>query len=167
MNDQLVPSGALSSKLARRRVDLSIKHPVDLPVPGYEEILVARYKALDYRTMREIGLRQEQNQDRADAEMKIAAETMVAACLELFERMPNQELRPTGFRWSTKTARELFEIGPDELPDGTTAAAALLKIVDPTDLMIHFGEYSEQVRRVRHDVAQELQGESEASLVVD
>lgn len=161
--EHLVDDGSLRSRLAARRNELREQRPFDLDVPGYRGVLRARYRVLDFPMIRNLGLRQENNTNRADAELKIAADTLVNACQCLLEVLPDGDVRETAFKWSAETARDLFGIGTDEVPDGATARVALFRIIpNSTALMLHYAEYDRRARGVDDDVAQDVEGELEA-----
>lgn len=160
---------SLRGRLAHRREALRHREPFFVPVPGYEDILAAKYHAIDYRTLRRIGMRQADNKDVPESEIAVAADTLATACDGFYE-VPAEwdgdesSLRDTGYTWDVRAARDLFGVGEDELPDGSTARAAILAIVpDHTEVILHYGEYDREARAVNKRVSEELQGESEAS----
>ena len=157
---------SVKGRLAARRKALREKKPFDLPVPGYEDSLVARYHALDYRVQRGIGIRQETNSDQADAEVKVAADTLVTACEDLLEKNEDGTLTSLGRRWTFDTARDYFDVGLGELPDGSTARDALLKIIDPIEVVIHYAAFDRRSRTAGEAVDREMRGESDASPAV-
>lgn len=126
---------------------------------------MARYHSLDYKVVRAIGLRQKDNSNQADSELKIAADTLLHACDGLFEVLENGDLRDTGFKWTVDAARNLFGIGPDEVPDEATSRVALMAMIpDSTSIVLHYGKYDARSRSVDDEVAEEISGESVAVL---
>lgn len=164
MNDFAVDT-SLKERLARRREELRRNRVIDIPVPGYEKELVARYIPLDYHTLRRIGKRAENQQDEIQAEIDLAADTLVNACEGIYEKKADDEgLAPTGYKWGTKAAVELFGLPVQELSENPTAREAILAIF-PSDTLVvgHYLEYSRQTSTAQDEVETQLQGESRAS----
>lgn len=162
-------NATLKGRLANRRGALLAKEPFFMPVPGYEGLIVAKYRALDYRTIRRIGMKQADNPDQPESEIAVAADSLVNACLGLYgvpEDWDGKEdtLIPTGHGYSADAARELFGVGQDELPEGSGGRLALLSIVpDATDVVLHYAAYDARSRQINDRLDKTLQGESEAS----
>jgi hypothetical protein len=154
---------SLRGRLAKRRAELRGEHSFDIPVPGYEEELVARYHTLDYHVLRRIGKRNEDEADPVQSELNVAADTLANACSGLFEVGEDGTLTDTGHRWSTAAAKDLFGIGEDELPAGSTARDAMFRIFqNDTAVVMHFSRYSDLSTNAGARVDKELRGESEA-----
>lgn len=156
--------GSLRGRVATRRSELRDQRPIELDVPGYKGILRARYRTLDYPAVRAIGERHKNVRSRPEAELKIAADTLCAACDCLLAVSEDGAARETQFRWDWETARKLFEIPAGEVPDDALPRVALQRIVPhSTALMLHYAEYDSRSRGVDDEVAEEIQGEFEAA----
>lgn len=162
-SEQVVLDGSLKSRLAARRAELRDEKPFDIDVPGYEGILQVRYRSLDYPTIRAIGQRHEKISKPADKELAIAADTLVNACVCLLA-IDGDEIEETRYRWDEHTARELFGIGVDEVPEGASARIAIRRIIpSSTRLMLHYAEYDERSRGVERASDKTVEGELEAA----
>jgi hypothetical protein len=156
-------TGSLKQRAAERRAELQKEQHFDIPVPGYEDLFVARYTQLGYHVLRHIGKGIESEPDEIQREIDLAAATLVNACQGLYEAKPDGSLEPTGYRWTTTAALELFGVPESELPPGSTARAALLAVLESDTVVVrHFAEYSELSVNGRRETDEVLKGESEA-----
>jgi hypothetical protein len=161
---------SLAERVAARRRELARERTAVLAIPGYEDMLAARYRMLDFHTLRKIAERN-RGQDEADEEIANAADTLIHACVEILEVDTGDDgervYRSTGQRWTAKAARELFGA---ELPNEATARDALLAAIpgaagegDGLNVMVHFAAYDRELSRGNKALAQMIQGESEPS----
>lgn len=161
MSDAVATTVSLKDRLAARREELRRDRVIDLPVPGYESDLVARYAPLDYHVLRRIGIRSENEPDEIQGEINVAADVLVNACVGLFEKTADG-LVPTGYRWSTSAAVELFGIPQHEV--GSSARDAILKIFPSDTLLVYqYAEYSRQQNTTQLEIEEVVQGESKAA----
>lgn len=165
--DLSVQSGSLKEKLAARRAQLQSERTHVFPIPGYEDLIAARYKSLDYKALRKIGNRNAKLEGTSDGELANYADTLINACVELLrvdgddpEKYPS--LRDSGnvARWDDQTVREFFD--PD-LPTGTSARQAILAAIPGTQLALHFQRYDEWLSDVVPEIQEQMRGESEPS----
>jgi hypothetical protein len=156
---------SLRGRLAARRVKLREEHTFDLPVPGYEKEIVARYQPLDYVMLRRIGDRQESEPDRFQREVNTAADTLANACVGLYEVGEDGKAGESlNARWSTSAAKDLFGVPEVELPQGSGARQALLAIFPgDTSVVLHYSTYSELAADVSRQVDEDVAGESVSS----
>lgn len=81
--------------LRKRREDIGSEKHHDLPIPGYQGELVARYKLLDFKVMRQIMKRMEKNRAAGDSrELLAQCDILIAACVEIFTVDKKGELMP-------------------------------------------------------------------------
>ena len=165
MTDTAAVDTSLKGRLARRREELRRAQIIDLPVPGYEKDLVARYVPLDYHVLRRIGQRSEDTPDKIQAEIDLAIDTLVNANEGIYEKTPNG-LVSTGYSWkqATKAATELFGVAETELsPKPTAREAILLVFPNDTAAVTHYAQYSQKASYAQETVEDQIAGESGAS----
>jgi hypothetical protein len=93
---------SLADELAADRQRLGEeREPLDLPLPGYGDKLVARYRVLDGKELRKLSHRQRQMALQKDkqAEVKGMCDTLIEACVGFFttqgdELVPLQDAMP-------------------------------------------------------------------------
>lgn len=156
---------SVKSFLTERRKKITADNHFDIPVPGYEDRLVARYATLDWHRTRAIGMRQENEPDKILAEVNMAADTLTNACIDLLIKKDDGTLASTGYTWNTQTARELFGAEEHELVQGTAREAILMIFPSDTSVVMHFSTYSELSSKAQTAIEAEVQGESEATSV--
>src|ERR1039457_18670 len=74
-------STSLGERLLAARSQKQAAHEEVFEVPGYGGQLYARYRPLDFREARKIGQRHEHVKDEIERELRMAADTLVAACV--------------------------------------------------------------------------------------
>lgn len=162
--------GSLRDRVEQRRRELERQpeQTILLPIPGYEDLLVAQYRALRYREMFAIESRHESNPDKAEGTLFALADKLIAACERILEPVGYDEdghetYQDTGHRYNARAARELFGA---ELPEGATARQALLAIFGDADgeerLVLHGADYERERQRVRQHSDSRAEGESQA-----
>jgi hypothetical protein len=161
--------GSLKERLARKRRELEENTTFEIPVPGYEkEGLWARYRALGFEDVRNIGIRIEgETSDQVTGERLTAAETLTEACIELLEFQgygPDGQPKfdELGYRWTAAAGRDLFGI---DIPDGVTARDAIMMVFPyPRDLLMtnHFQGYLEASMGYLPQMEEIMRGESAA-----
>lgn len=151
---------SLQEYLAAQREEMARDRTEVVPVPGYEKRLAARYRLIDAGKAEEI-------MDRPGSTLERAADTLINSCIELLEidgtdENGNPQYRSTGHRWTPAAVRELFGV---ELPENTTARAAVLAVFPPPlggyKLIQHFKEMDERLAQENGQADEELLGESE------
>lgn len=141
-----------------RREELQAGHTIDLDVPGWEGVLRARYRPVDWREMRRIGARVNRDRSNVDdftRELYVAADTIVAACEEVLK--PNGAgWKGTGQRWSAELAHALG------IEDPQTPRQAIFALFGSDRLVArHFAELNAWMEGENREVDHELVGESE------
>lgn len=161
---------SLRDQVAARQAQLerSPEHTILLPVPRFEDLLVAQYRPLGYRESWRIEERHEKVKDGAEQALLVAADKLIAACERIVEPTADpDEYRDTGHKWGLAIARDVFGL---ELPDATTARQALLAIFAGDEgeeaLVRHAAEYEEQRRAHSARIDRVVAGESAASSAV-
>jgi hypothetical protein len=156
---------SLRGRLAARRVALREERTFDLPVPGYEKEIIARYQPLDYIVLRRIGDRQESEPDKFQREVNTAADTLANACVGLYEVGEDGKAGASlNARWSTSAAKDLFGVPELELPQGSGARQALFAIfASDTSVVLHYSDYSELASDVSRQIDEDVAGESVSS----
>lgn len=153
---------SLQERLAHRRQQLTQERSFDLPVPGYEDDLVARYHPLSFKKNFDIETRNDKNPDRATATLNVILDKLIAACDGLFSKAEDGTLTDLGHKWTVDAAKALF--GIDDLDEGATARQAMLAIFPDTDLLIeHVKQYAEACTERVPQIQETLEGESEPS----
>ena len=72
--------GTLGERLLAARAKKQAAREETIEVPGYEGQLWATYRPLDFREARKIGQAHEHLRDEIEKELRVAADTLVAAC---------------------------------------------------------------------------------------
>ncbi len=150
----------LGEQLLAARSRKQAAHEVTLEVPGYEGKLWATYKPLGFKAARRIGQHHENLRDEVEKELRVAAETLAAACTKTEARIEGQtvELPPLGLELCEKIGLE----GP-ETP--VQAVMAIFKAEDDegTDLVEQFVAVQGAERASNGQIDEELLGNSEAA----
>lgn len=71
-------------QLRSRRAAMAQERHIDLDLPGYLDLLVARYRPLEWKVIHEIQARAKG--DAAEAELNAAADLLIQACERIFMR---------------------------------------------------------------------------------
>jgi hypothetical protein len=158
LTDQIV---SLKDRLAARREELQAPHLIELPVPGYEDILVAKYHPLSFRQHFDIESKGDKNPDKAQAVLNAALDKLIAACDGLLSKNEDGTLTDLGHKWSSAAVQDLFGVEPSTPP---SVRQDLLKIF-PDDLLLisHFEQYANAAQSVVAQAGEKLEGESEPS----
>lgn len=75
--------GSLAARLKEQHEQLQQERHLDLPIPGYNGDLVARYKPLDWDFFKKIGVRTEKSKNPRK-ELYAQADTLIESCEEIF-----------------------------------------------------------------------------------
>jgi hypothetical protein len=80
----------------RRRAAREDREPLDLPIPGYADELVARYRILDYEELQKLQKRGGEMARSGDKEagLKVTIDTISQACVGIFLAEEDGSLRP-------------------------------------------------------------------------
>ena len=137
----VVDSSSIEDRLKARLQSKMSQRSETLPVLGYESIFAARYRALTFEEMRRIGKRNAKERDDDVKALNVAADTLVAACEEVFEVLPDGSYRSLEHPWSVALANRLG-VGGETI---TTARRALMAIIgaDHFDVMNNLEQYAE------------------------
>jgi len=87
-------NGSLLSRIRERRAQLQEERHLDLDIPGYDGMLVARYRPLPWDEVKKIGEKVEKSKNPRK-ELYAMADVLVRACDSIWFRDPEtNELRP-------------------------------------------------------------------------
>lgn len=86
MSSEAVAANSPLNRLRQVRESFRGDQHIDLPVPGYQGLLVARYAPVEYEVLRRIGERAERQRHNPEAELIAACDTLAHACQGLFYR---------------------------------------------------------------------------------
>lgn len=161
-------SDSLAARVAARREERVAKRSAKfvLTVPGFRDMLAARYRPLDFEDKRKIQLRYDGIGEDGAAEVNAAADLLVNACEELLEITGRDESgAPTyervGIGWHPGVVRETF--GLDDMPERTSQREALILALGSDAVMTHFGEYAQQADSILLEGEEAAQGEARPS----
>jgi hypothetical protein len=154
---------SLKDRLSELRQQAQEEHTFDLSVPGYENVLVARYRSLSYRDQRKIGQRHENEKDQIELELNVAADMLITACQAVLAKNDDGSLVEIG-KWNVQTAQEQFGVDFGDHAGTATARQAITSILSDTNLMRHFADWLVATTDVNQKVDEVVQGESEPSL---
>ena len=165
----LTAAGSLSDQIAARRRARAQKRSglITIPVPGYEDLLHARYRRLDFEEKSQIAKQHEGLGDNPDEEVAAAADMLLRACEDLLQPDGVDERgKPAyvslGKRWTGPTIVDIFQL--DEMPENVTARVALRAALGGEDLMDHFLAYMRQANDLDAADREDLPGESKPSV---
>jgi hypothetical protein len=149
-------AGSLQERLHQRRAEMQAQEPEEFDVPGYEGIIVARYQILPWKQHRAITARHEKSRDVAERDMYVAADTLINACVDLAEVLPDGSRKPLGYKWGVKAAQELFGV---DSPLETARQGILACFPRDGLLMSHYGEVMQWQQGAQPKVDRELEQE--------
>ncbi len=81
---------SLRERLLDARSRKQAAAPETMEIPGYDGQLFATYRPLEFREARRIGQRHERLKDEIEKEIRVAADTLVAACTGCEARIDGQ-----------------------------------------------------------------------------
>lgn len=141
-------SGSLVASLRAKRAELEAERFTEIDIPGWEGLLVARYHAVTWETVRSFA---DKENPTPGEEVSTAWATLAAACHEVLSRDDDGELKSLatpGLKYEEKLAR----LTGDEI------SSTPFEVIDnlfPTEvaLMTHYGMYMEWLSHSGNDVA--------------
>lgn len=130
-----------------------------VPLPGFEDLLAARYHPLGFEIKRQIQIRHEQiGSDPAD-EVAASADILIAACDEVRDAETGATLAAG---WTAGVVRDVF--GLTDLPESATVRQALIVALGADGVMAHFGGYHREANRILDASEEKALGESTPAL---
>jgi hypothetical protein len=86
------PSGSLMEKLRSKHAEIASKKTIDIPLPGYDDMLITRYRVLDVRNdINRISQRvQKERGSQLSQALSAAMDSMIASCVEIFTTRDGQ-----------------------------------------------------------------------------
>ena len=154
------------AQIRKRREELKRDRHVDLDVPGFDGLLVARYQPLAYRKLREIIQRAEKQHrsDPAMEELAGAADVLNNACVGVFVR-ENGELTPVTYKGEPVLRFDRDCAGALGLDEEQTARDVLFDVFpDEFSVIRQYAAFSEWQARTEPEANEELVGEHEGAI---
>lgn len=160
-------SESLADRVAARREERVQKRSANfvLGIPGFRDMLAARYKPLEFEKKREIQLKHDGiGEDPAD-EVSASADLLINACVEVLEITGEDETGKPIYEslapgWSPDLIRSTFRI---PYP-GNSTRQALVEALGSDDVMEHFGEYAKEADAILSEGEEAAVGEAQPSV---
>lgn len=139
------PKPAQQSQLERlkkrRREARENREPLDLPIPGYGDELVARYRVLDYDELQKLERRGSKMAQAGDTEagLKVTMDTIAQACIGIFLRQDDGSLKPLNecvTEFGDEPVRYDARLAETVGVDAEGKVRVVIRRVFPTDLSI-------------------------------
>lgn len=152
---------SLQERIAERHRRVREERTVVLPVPGFSDLLAARYRPLPIQDRLRI-LRKHQNAgEDGDDLVAAAADVLINACEDLLEKN-GSDWKSLGKKWTSSAIGELF---PVAISEDTTAREALTQALTSDQIVEHSGEYNDECDKIRAELEGATEGESKATSV--
>jgi hypothetical protein len=147
-------------RLRELRRGITENRTVDIEVPGYHNLLVARYRLLDWKTVRGIVKRLEGRNNQSESEMLAQMDTIASACVELLLRKDDGSLIGMDDDYGpVRYDRQLCKIL--ELPEPATAREAIVSLfVSDMAIVGHHAKLITWMQGEQEEVDEEFLGES-------
>lgn len=145
-------SGSLSGRIRQRADELAKQTTVILDVPGFEGILAAEYRALEWSQITKLRRRHQRVRDEGNRELLVGAEVLLLATEEIYEVTEDDRRIPTGERWVDLAVRAGVPLADD--PTQRQAMMALFK--NTARVVAHFNEYSEWLAGQRQELNEDV-----------
>lgn len=158
--------GSLAAQIKEKRQELSQARHLDLEIPGYNGLLVARYVPVDWDEMKKIAEKVERSKNPRK-ELLAHADTLIIACDEIFARQDG-ELVPLHKAFGLPDAEP---VGYDDrlagcldIADATTARQVLLRTFE-NDLAVtaQHNVVAEWMQESRQEDDEDFLGESQST----
>jgi hypothetical protein len=160
--DQIARPTSIVETLRAQREELRGDHTVDMPIPGYQGLLIARYGVVTMKRAQEMG-KIIQKVDKDDRSMVGAVDTLIEACRGIYVKVTGEDgkevVQPIDPAWSQPT---LFDQHlADLLAFSAENARECVAQVFPTEQAIlkHSILLSRWMQDVTIDLSEELLGE--------
>ena len=137
---------SLAARAAARRAELSATRTCELPVPGYQDMLVIGYRALTYPEVKRISQRTAIIRDEAERDLATYADQLLLASTDAWEITQQGMRRHVGSGW---TSGVLQTLGADL---GMTGRQMLLGVLPALLLIQHYTEYFEWLQGAEYDI---------------
>jgi hypothetical protein len=147
-------------RLRELRRGITENRTIELDIPGYNGLLVARYRLLDWKTVRGIVKRLENKQSQSEAEMLSQMDTIASACVELLLRKEDDSLIGMDDSYGpVRYDKHLCELL--DLPVPSTAREAIVSVfVSDMAIVGHHAKLLTWMQGEQEDVDEEFLGES-------
>lgn len=154
--------GSPLARLREIRESFKGERHIDLDVPGYQGILVARYQPVLWETLKKIGKRAEKSKANPEFEVLAAADTLAHACIGMYCREEDGSLTEVTFegepcRYDHGLASHL---GFDE-PSLTVRQIVRATFPDSLALVAHYGDVMEWQAGVEQEADAALEEDDE------
>jgi hypothetical protein len=133
-------AGSLADRARQRRESIRKQNTERFTVPGYDGIIEAEYRLLDWKRIGKVQAAHDQLRRRDEdlAVLYSAADLLIAANVDIVD-LTGPDPKSLGLTWGPALAREL---GVEDLPDNCTPRQALLAILVVDSRVIdHFRDY--------------------------
>ncbi len=169
-------SGSLEDRVAARREERQRARAslLIIPVPGYKDLLAARYRVLQWEEKMDIVRRHKGLLNSEDGPLggnttdtvATAADMLIAACEEILEVSGKDDngkplYRSLGQRWTAPMILETFRL---PLPPEATVRHALIVALGSEEIIDHFGDYTRECDAILAEGDAVAQGEAPASV---
>jgi hypothetical protein len=140
---------SLARRAQVRRAELSARRTVQLPVPGYQDILVVEYRALTYAEVKRITTKTERIRDEAAQDLAAYTDQLLLASTNAWEIAPDGTRTELGTGWTIELVRAMGS--PPDLSLRQSFMAVL------TDVLViqHYAEYSQWLQGAEYDIDNE------------
>ena len=140
---------SLAARAKVRRAELSETRTTEMPVPGYQDMLVIEYRALTYSEVKRITQRTSLIRDEASRDLAAYADQLLLAARNAWEITPAGKRKHLGNGW---TQELLLALGA---PIGLTARQMLFAVLSDLLLVQHYIEYSQWLQGAEYDIDDE------------
>jgi hypothetical protein len=165
---QSVDQPSIMDKLRQARAELEEQETVDLEVPGYRGLLVARYHLLSGKELQKIGKRvrgqfRHIRDQQGEVVLAMASDTLINSCIGLFYKDEDDlhDISVNGVPLTYSSGNDLTDFF--ELPEAGTARDAILSLFGGEDrdiaIIEHYQRLYRWMRDTSNDVTADLLGE--------
>lgn len=128
IEEEPLASGSMLDGLRARARKLATENTVDLPIPGYNEVLVGRYRAVSIA-----GMMGDNTINPVLPSWQVAADILATACVGLYGRNAAGELEPLAYDTEVRYDDELIEM-LDLQPETRTARGVVVAVMGGGEL---------------------------------
>jgi len=163
-NQDITKKPSQFERLRQKRKAIADRKEVDLPIPGYNNELVATYKMLPWEQIRAIIRRMEKSKGVGDRrELYAQADTLVEACTQIRYRDPSRpvddQLIPLIEGETVRYDEKLAEVL--DFPYARPRQCLLETFKNDFAISVHHGELIEWMQGAEDETDQEFVGESQ------
>lgn len=153
---------SLKDRLAAKRAEMEHREPIDLEIPGYEDVLIGRFHVLNFRKEADIEERVQNTKGvktLGDQVLLTVADKLINACDTLLLIEDDGSLTDLNVTFNVATAQEIF--GVDHLTPSSTARDAMLAIFPDENMLVKlYRKYEAEAESQSGSFKGEILGES-------